>query len=357
MSSFSTTQAAYDGRSSTTACRACQTPTIAVIGCGAIAERYHLPALATDADVLERLVLVDRAEDRARALAERFGAPRWADDYHEYLPQLDGAIVAVPPALHHTISMDLLSHGVHVLCEKPLAASPQEARQMVEQAAGCGVTLSVNHTRRLFPAYAKIRELLAEGVLGELVSITYHDGTEFDWPAASAFHFRSGSRGVLLDTGIHGLDTICWWLGGRPELVSAETDSFGGPESVAHVRMRHGACEVELKLSWFNRLSNSFEIVGRRGRIRGGLEDWGRVTIEYADGRRQRVPVECAAEKYNDFGRQMIANFILVATDRAEPLVPGHDVIAPLELMDECYENARRFRLPWFERRGATHHE
>ncbi len=354
MSSFNTTQAAHDRRSNTDASRARQTPTIAVIGCGAIAERYHLPALAADPDVLERLVLVDRAEDRAQSLAERFGATRWAGDYREHLSQLDGAIVAVPPALHHPIAMDLLSHGVHVLCEKPLAGTPDEARQMVEQAAGCGVTLSVNHTRRLFPAYAKIRELLAEGALGELVSITYHDGTEFDWPAASAFHFRSGSRGVLLDTGIHGLDTICWWLGGRPELVSAETDSFGGPESVAHVRMRHGACDVELKLSWFNPLDNCYEIVGRHGRIRGGLEDWDRVTIEYTDGRRKRVPVECTAEKYNDFGRLMIDNFTLVATDRAEPLVPGHDVVAPLELMDECYEKARRFRLPWLQPQGAA---
>lgn len=356
MSSTTTKRTSPRDAADVQVCRSCQTPTIAVIGCGAIAERYHLPALAADPDVLAQLILVDRDADRARALADRFGAGRWTGDYREYLPQLDGAIVAVPPALHHPISMDLLSHGVHVLCEKPLADSPQHARQMVDQAAGCGVTLSVNHTRRLFPAYAKIRELLAAGALGELVSLTYHDGTEFDWPAASAFHFRSGSRGVLLDTGIHGLDTICWWLGGKPALVSAETDSFGGPESVAHVRMRLGQCDVELKLSWLGRLDNRFEIVGRRGRICGGIEDWDRVTIEHADGRRERVRVLCYEQKYNEFGRLMIANFVDVVGGRAEPLVAGRDVVAPLELMDECYQTARPFRLPWFETRpGACH--
>jgi predicted dehydrogenase len=337
-------------------CRSCQVPTIALIGCGAIAERYHLPALASDRDVITQLILVDRDQDRARALADRFGVSRWAADYREFLPQIDGAIVAVPPALHHRITMDLVSHGIHVLCEKPLAETPHEARQMVHEAKANGVTLSVNHTRRLFPAYAKIRELLVEEALGELVSLTYYDGTEFDWPAASAFHFRSGSRGVMLDTGIHGLDTICWWLGGKPALVSAETDSFGGPESVAHVRLRHGACDIELKLSWLSRLANHYEIIGRRGRIHGDVGDWRRVTIEYADGRRKRIPVQCTAQNYSDFGQAMIGNFVDVVMGRAEPLVPGHDVIAPLELMNECYQAATRFRLPWFETRGIACH-
>jgi predicted dehydrogenase len=349
MSNPTTKHVSVSRRPAVDVCRSCAGPTIAMIGCGAIAERYHLPALAADRDVLAQLILVDRD-------ADRFGAGRWTGDYHEFLGQLDGAIVAVPPALHHPITMDLLSHGVHVLCEKPLAETPHQAREMVDAAAAGGVALSVNHTRRLFPAYAKIRELVAEGALGELVSITYHDGTEFDWPAASAFHFRSGSRGVLLDTGIHGLDTICWWLGGRPEVVSAETDSFGGPEAVAHLRLHYGQCDVEVKLSWLSRLDNRYEIVGRRGRIAGGIEDWDRVVIQYTDGRRQRVPIRCTAEKYNDFGQEMIANFVEVVAGWAKPLVPGRDVLAPLELMDECYRAATRFRVPWFETRGIACH-
>jgi predicted dehydrogenase len=324
-------------------------PVIAVIGCGLIAERYHLPGLASNRRALDRAILVDPDAARTARLGELFGVRQRATDVAAVIDEIDAAIVAVPPALHYPVCMELLSRGVHVLCEKPLADSADKAAALVSQAARHGAILCVNHTRRLYPAYATIRRLLADGVIGTLQHLRYEEGYEFNWPAASAFHFRSGARGVLLDTGIHGLDVICWWLGGKPELMSSEDDSFGGPEALARLRLQYGTCRVELKLSWLNRLANRFEIVGDRGTIAGRIDVWDRVLVEHQAGRREEVRLPACERKYDEFGVRMLGNFLEAIAGRAEPLVPACEVLSALELMDEAYSAARRLPMPWLE--------
>lgn len=328
-----------------------------MIGCGAIAECFHLPALLEVCPALGNVVLVDRNETRLRELTTRFGVGDYATDYRQIAGDIDGAIVAVPPALHHPISMELLSQGVHVLCEKPLAETAAEARQMVAAAEESRVALCVNQTRRLFPAYAHIRRLLSQGALGELISIRYQDGVEFAWPAVSRFHFAKASHGVLAERGIHALDVLCWWLGVKPALVSSRNDSFGGPEGTALINMQHQDCAVELKLSWLTRLDNRFTIVGKLGTIEGDIEGWSSVRINYPDGKSSRAKLKCPEKEYTDFGRKMLANFVDVVTKGADPLVPGYSVLPAIELMEECYAAATRFRMPWFDPLETLHVE
>lgn len=325
-------------------------PRIAIIGCGAIAESYHLPAIAKHPSVLDRLVLVDTDEARAQEVASKFDVHNYVCDYHEVLGQVDGAIVAVPHRLHYPISMDFLMKGVHVLCEKPLAESSLEAKELVAQAKKSGVTISVNNTRRLFPAYSRVKELILNQTIGDLVSIKYVDGEIFQWPTASGFYFKKSSpTGVLLDRGAHGLDTICWWLGGKPKVVSSENDSFGGVEGVALLRLEHDGCSVKIKLSWLSKLQNTYRIVGELGMIEGGIEEWARVTIAYESGRTERIKLSSKERVYNDFGNKIVANFIDVVSKGARPLVPASEVILSIELIEECYRTARRFRMPWYE--------
>src|SRR4051794_38557339 len=87
-------------------------PRIAMIGCGAIAERFHLPGLAKIPGLIEHVVLVDRSGERTQLMADMFGATRQAADVGDIIHEIDGAIVAVPPALHHPICMKLLDCGV-----------------------------------------------------------------------------------------------------------------------------------------------------------------------------------------------------------------------------------------------------
>lgn len=324
-------------------------PRIAMIGCGLIAERYHLPGLAGIPGVLENVVLVDRNAERLQLMSDKFGVRQQATDVDAVIGEIDGAIVAAPPALHHPICMKLLSRDIPVLCEKPLAETSAEAREMVDLARDRGVALAVNHTRRLLPAYVEVKRLLAAGAIGELVQIRWHEGFLFDWPAASAFHFRSGARGALMDTGIHSLDLICWWLGKRPSVVSSLNDSFGGPEAMAEVRLLSDHCQIELKLSWLGRLANCYEIIGSRGTISGELDYWDLVTVTHASKRRKSRRLRHTERDYNDFGATIIANFVDAVEGRAEILVPASAVVTALDVMDECYMSAARLEMPWLE--------
>src|SRR4051794_39425130 len=93
---------------------------IAVVGCGAVAQIHHLPALAASENA-EAVLLVDNDESRARALAERFGVPGVTTDFREIPGRADAAIVALPNNLHAPVAIELLRRGVPVLVEKPMA--------------------------------------------------------------------------------------------------------------------------------------------------------------------------------------------------------------------------------------------
>lgn len=319
---------------------------IAVIGCGAISELYHLPALRANG-ALRDAVLIDADSRRLQEVAERFGVGHTSTDYRTVIEQIDGAIVATPPATHRDICVDLLKRRIPVLCEKPLAQTAADAERVVRAAASAGTALLVNQTRRLYPTNLKIRELLEEGALGELRSITYLDGSPFNWPTASGFYFEPGARGVIADRGIHSLDLLCWWLGSKPTLEACQTDSFGGPESVALMELSHHACNISLKLSWLTSLQNTFEIIGTEGQLRGHIGRWRYLSHVGANGRESRIKLAGEEAVYNEFGIAMVKDLLHVISSGVEPVVPGHSVIAAIELIDEAYRVASRMDLPW----------
>src|SRR4051795_12512552 len=106
---------------------------LAVVGCGAVAQIHHLPAIDHSSRV-EAAVLVDADEKRARALAERFGVPEVKTDFKDLPGQVEAAVVALPNSLHAPVSIELLRRGVHVLVEKPMAMSVAECDAMIEAA-------------------------------------------------------------------------------------------------------------------------------------------------------------------------------------------------------------------------------
>jgi predicted dehydrogenase len=98
-----------------------------------------------------------------------------------------------------------------------------------------------------------------------------------------------------------------------------------------------------------NRLANRFEIVGERGTIAGRIDQWDRVIIEHRDGRREEIRLQPCERKYDEFGVRMLQNFLDVVAGRAEPLVPGSEVLPALGLLDEAYEIAHPLPLPWLQ--------
>lgn len=324
-------------------------PKIALVGCGAIAENFYLPAIAKHR-AATGLVLVDPCAQRVEMLAGEFGAARTALDYQQVLGDVHGAIVAVPPQLHYRIAKDLLGAGVHVLCEKPLTLERAEGEELVALAKEKGVTLSVNNTRRLFPNSKRIKEIVESGEIGPVRSIRYVEGGEFAWPAATGSYFKpvdGQARGVLLDRGAHVLDLLCWWLGAKPRLVESLNDSYGGVECVSHTQFEHQGCDCRVELSWLTKLENQCVVQGERGTVSHSVYDWRSLDVTDAAGKTRKVRLKTDVMSFMDFGSVLIGNFLGLLAGRGRPLVAGAEVLDSIDLINDCYDQATRFEMPW----------
>jgi predicted dehydrogenase len=325
-------------------------PRLCILGCGAITERLYLPSLARHPDVIRKLVLVDPDRARAERLAREYGVPGVAASHTDALADAEAVVVAAPHALHHELSVAAMSAGCHVLCEKPLASSPDEARSLVRTAEREGVLLAVNNTRRFYPAAALVWQLLREGRIGEVKRIVVEEGDEFGWPTASGFYFQAGhgARGVLLDLGAHVVDLLCWWMDERPRVLSFRDDSRGGPEAVAHLKLAFAqGATAEVRLSYLSTLANRYRIEGARGVLEGDSTDWQRLTLRSPDGRAEVMRGSPPLRTIEEIGFRVVDDFLGALGGTSRATVQGADVLPSLEVIDDAYGLRERFEEPW----------
>jgi UDP-N-acetylglucosamine 3-dehydrogenase len=190
-----------------------------VIGCGAIAQRRHLPECA--ANPASKLVaLADPVAERVEELAKKYGAKAFVN-YKEMLnsPDLDAVVVAGPNATHAQMSIEALDAGKHVLCEKPMATTREDAKAMMAAAQKAKKYLMIGLNQRLMPPHVRAKELLKSGRLGKVLSFRTafkHPGPEgWSVDAGKSWFFKKGQAfmGVTGDLGVHKADLLRWLLG------------------------------------------------------------------------------------------------------------------------------------------------
>jgi predicted dehydrogenase/nucleoside-diphosphate-sugar epimerase len=324
---------------------------IALIGCGAAARRYYVPALKQVRNLLSDIYCVDRSILSAQDVASSLSTSRAIDDYHEIIDRIDGAIIVLPNFLHYPVTLDFLKAGVCVLSEKPLVESVREVDDLTGLARSNGVALCVNNTMRLFPSFRKIKEIIEDGQLGKLKSIRFSIGNIFSWPSFTGFYVdpKVSSKGVLADLGSHILDIICWWLGEKPDLLAFSDDSFGGPESVASLHAKRKECTVDVLLNRLNDLESRFQIIGDRGTVEGELFEWNALRISRNGGPPTARVLDGKAKTYPEFVIPIVDNFLKVISGEEKPIVDGTDVRDSIALMEECYVARARIPDPYYD--------
>lgn len=203
------------------------TTDIGVIGLGEIGQA-HCEALAALPGV-RLAAIADVDADRARSTAERFGATAHTD-HRRLLAQegLEGVVVATPDQLHRDAVVDAAEAGIHVLVEKPIATTLEDADAMIAAAERAGTILSVGFTLRHFPHYERLREEVRAGRLGTIIS-AFARRTNLVTQSA-----RIGGRtGVLFFLAVHDFDVLRWILDDEPVSVHcAASTSVPGPHPV-----------------------------------------------------------------------------------------------------------------------------
>jgi predicted dehydrogenase len=326
---------------------------IAVVGCGAVAQIHHLPALAASENA-EAALLVDADEARARSLAERFGVPGVSTDFRDAAGRADAAIVALPNNLHAPVSIELLRRGVPVLVEKPMATSLAECDAMIETAERSGVALAVGLEFRFFESTRLVGSLLNDGLLGPLRGFELRQGVIPLWPFATDFLLRreTAGGGVLADFGVHVFDLLLLWLG-EWESVDYRDDARGGLESDAELRLRmKSGLEGTVEISRTRNLRNTCVFEGERATLEVGIWDPDPViSLRFGD---REMALEGHARKPGDgslsfqesFVRQ-IDDFAAAVREGREPRVSGREGRRSIALVEACYAVRKPWVMPW----------
>lgn len=213
-------------------------PRIGVIGAGWAARVVHLPGFRAAGQRVAAICDLD--PEPARALAAQYDIPRVYTDWREMLAteRLDAVSVCVPNRFHRELVLAALEAGAHVLCEKPLAVSVAEAREMFAAAARHGRILMAAQSFRFDAGPRAIHRIVQAGHLGEIYYAEATAMRRMGIPTWGTFHQSSHSAGgALLDIGVHMLDLAVWLMGNpEPVRVSASVQRrFGHRPEIASV--------------------------------------------------------------------------------------------------------------------------
>ncbi|MFC6333678.1 Gfo/Idh/MocA family protein [Paenibacillus septentrionalis] len=277
---------------------------VGVIGCGAIAQRRHLPEYLARHDV-EIVAVCDFSEERANQVKEQFGAQYAITSTEQLLAfdEIDAVSVCTPNQFHAAVSIQAMKAGKHVLCEKPMATTIEEAREMVKAAEENGVYLMVGHNQRLMPVHQKAKEMLKLGKLGKVLTFATtfgHSGPE-NWSVDGAkswfFNKDQAFVGAMGDLGVHKADLIAWLIDDPIAEVSALVGTLHKEipidDNAIFLLKTSGGSIGTLTASWtyYPNEVNSTILYCERGTMKIGADPVYGIVVEYADGVKEHIEI------------------------------------------------------------------
>lgn len=315
---------------------------LGLVGAGPVVHRYHLRAIRGVPELQPALV-VDLNEERAREFAEKQGFLRYSSRLQDLFGHVDVAIVALPNGAHSLVSCELLSNGIHVLCEKPMARNVAECRAMIDAADRAGTQLCVGHNRRFRSNAQLAKRLIDKGVIGEITHIHAEEGSTSDWNRSPIYFdpVQSGG-GALIDVGIHSIDMIRWYAGEFGDVEYRGNGTAAKVESDAELQFRlaNGA-EGTLIASRSRDLRQHIRLTGSHGFMEIGL--WSehlRVRNEKGKAFQKLAHLDAFVShrppQDASFVLQLM-NLVNAIRGTEKVLVDGHEGMANVEVVTRAY--------------------
>lgn len=312
-----------------------------LIGPGGIANRSLAPAI-NSVDGIQLWSVTSRSLDRAEKFARDHGAvsenPGF-DDYDEMLadPRLDAVVISTPDRLHFEHGVKAARAGKHVMMEKPMVASPSEARELVSTCNSNGVKLGVAYHLRWHRGHRKLIKRIHDGAIGEIhhvrVQWSFQAEDDSNWRA----HEKVGRWWGLGGVGTHGLDLIRWAMlpgcGEVTDVDSTITHSYWGSphDETAMINMKfESGATAELTTSVLFESEPEFKIYGQEGKAvcRGTLGPHGGGSIKLKGGNFKYTQVNPYRGEFKDF-------FRAIDEDKS-PEVTGEEGLRNVEILDRA---------------------
>lgn len=348
---------------------------IGIIGLGTISE-MHLKSYQNNPDA--RIVAVcDLNEERARAKAEKYGVPNIYTDYRDMLqnPDVQAVSVCTWNNTHALFSIAALDAGKHVLVEKPLCKTVEEALEIEAAVRRSGKQLQVGFVRRYGSNTGIVRSFLENGELGEIyyakASCIRRVGNPGGWFGDVE---RSGG-GPLIDVGVHVID-LCWYLMGRPKVRSVSGNAYHKLGNRANIRnfASYKAADYSPDHNTVEDLANamirfengasllvdvSFSLHAKEDELtvklygtKGGVELEPQLTfvLEKNDTMLNAVPqINHLSFDFASGFQAEIDHFIAVCQGAKETLSPVEDGVEMMKILCGIYESARLGKEVVFE--------
>lgn len=176
--------------------------------------------------------MCNRDPERAKYVQDTYGVPNWYTDYREMLEKEkpDFVDIITPPPTHLDMCKTAADMGIHIICQKPLAPTFEEAEQIVEYVGKVDIRFMVHENWRFQPWYREIKKILDSGVVGDKIHSIYFrtrmgDGWGDDAYLARQPYFRDYPRLLVYETGVHFIDMFRY-LGGEINRVYAKLDKL-----------------------------------------------------------------------------------------------------------------------------------
>ncbi len=332
---------------------------IGVIGCGKIAQVRHLPEYASHPSVRISGVC-DAEKSRAVEVAERYHTKAYAS-YEDMLKDenVDAVSVCTANHSHCEITLKALEAGKHVLCEKPMAVTYAECKEMVETAKRTGRFLMIGHNQRLAKAHRKAKELVEKGEIGRIITFksTFgHSGPE-NWAVDKNniwfFNKSAASFGAMADLGVHKTDLIQFLLSDRIKEVLAVTGTLDKKDNQGNAigvddnaiciyKLESGIIgNINVSWSYYGEEDNSTVLYGTEGCMRIYDNPDYSIVIEKGNGQKTLYAIDKIQTNDRQNNSGVIDCWVSCLENKIPPEISGEEAFYAMKAVFAALESAR----------------
>jgi predicted dehydrogenase len=344
---------------------------VGLIGTGFIGD-IHAAAFKSVPEA-EVVAVASPPPGQAKAFARERGIPKAYEDYRDLLAlkEVDVVTLGIPNHLHAQVAVDAAKAGKHVICEKPLCRTLEEADRMIDACRKAGVLLMYAEELCFAPKYVRARQLVEEGALGRVFLVKQseeHFGPHMPW----FWDVEKSGGGVLLDMGCHSIE-YARWVFGKPKVKSVLASLGTYVHGDKTKGEDHSLCIVEYEGGKVALAENSWakpggvddrcEICGSGGFTRADLLRGSSLMTYSEPGYGYAVEKAATTQGYTftmfeeiwNYGfPQEMAHFIRCVQGKEMPMEAGEDGREVLKIICAAYESAgtgRRIEWPYEPRR------
>ena len=341
---------------------------VGILGCGKIAQVRHIPEYMANPDA-EIAGFFDVDQNRCKEMAAKFGGK--AFESPEALladPTIDAVSICAINHAHAELSIKALKAGKHVLCEKPMATTPEDCEEMVKVARETGKFLMIGQNQRLAKAHAVAKELLDQGLIGKVVTFrtTFGHGGPETWsvdPGKNTWFFdkKRAAMGAMADLGVHKTDLIQFLLGQTVVRTTAHLSTLdkrgaddqliGVDDNAVCIYEMSGGAVGTMTASWtyYGAEDNSTVLYGTKGIMRIYDDPAHSITVKLKDGSEKVYDVEQIQTNDNQTASGVIDLWVDCLKNNRAPEISGQSAITAMRAVFasiESSETGRAVEIP-----------